>query len=458
MNRTFTFFAAFLLLASGVFAQSPEKLSYQAVVRNPGVGLVTGQVVGMQISILQGTVDGTAVYTETQTPTTNANGLVTIEIGTGVTSDDFSLIDWAAGPYFIKTETDPAGGTSYTITGTSELLSVPYALHATTSGTILGTITESQISDLQTYLTAETDPVFAAWDKSSDISITESQISDLQTYLTAETDPVFGAWDLSTGISITESQISDLQDYLLTETDPTFMASQAYNITVTDIFNLSNLSGTNTGDQDLSALALSANVLELDNTTAFTPDADYEPATKRYVDDEIEAATGGHYVGEIFGGGIVFYVSEDGNHGLIASLDDLSPSTWGPLATSVTSFDMTDGAANTALILATTPGPGTAAYVCDIYAGGGFTDWYLPSIRELFLMCSQDILIDDILDNDGNGSTNGFNQEFAGGVFGFYWSSTAYSPDTALAYGFIQGRSDTNVKDITRGVRAVRAF
>lgn len=427
MNRTFTFFAAFLLLATGVFAQSPEKLSYQAVVRNPGVGLVTGQVVGMQISILQGTVDGTAVYTETQTPTTNANGLVTIEIGTGVTSDDFSLIDWAAGPYFIKTETDPAGGTSYTITGTSELLSVPYALHATTSGTILGTITESQISDLQTYLTAEADPVFAAWDKSADISITESQISDLGTYLTVETDP-------------------------------TFLASQAYNITVTDIFNLSNLSGTNTGDQDLSALALSADVLELDNTTAFTPDADYEPATKRYVDDEIEAATGGHYVGEIFGGGIVFYVSEDGNHGLIASLDDLSPSTWGPLATAVTSFDMTDGVANTALILTTTPGPGTAAYVCDTYAGGGFTDWYLPSIRELFLLCSQDVMIDDILDNDGNGSTNGFNQEFAGGVFGFYWSSTAYGPDTALAFGFIQGRSDTNVKNNTRGVRAVRAF
>ena len=428
MNRTFTFFAAFLLLATGVFAQSPEKLSYQAVVRNPSVGLVTGQEVGMQISILQGTVDGTAVYTETQTPTTNANGLVSIEIGAGTTSDDFSLIDWTAGPYFIKTETDPAGGTSYTVTGTSELLSVPFALHATTSGTITGTITESQVSDLQTYLTAET-------------------------------DPVFGAWDLSTGISITESQISDLQTYLTAETDPTFLSSQAFNITVTDIFNLGNLSGVNTGDQDLSALALSANVLELDNTTAFTPDADYEPATKRYVDDEIEAAICGHYVGEIFEGGIVFYVSEDGNHGLIGSLDDLSPSTWGPLATIVESFDMTDGAANSALILSITPGPaGVAAAVCDTYAGGGYTDWYLPSIRELFLMCSQDIMIDDILDNDGSGSTNGFNQEFAGGVFGYYWSSTAYGPDTALAYGFLQGRSDTNVKNNTRGVRAVRAF
>ena len=74
----------------------------------------------MKISILQGTVTGTVVYVETQTPTTNANGLVTIEIGGGtVISGTFATIDWANGSYFIKTETDPTGGTNYTITGTT---------------------------------------------------------------------------------------------------------------------------------------------------------------------------------------------------------------------------------------------------------------------------------------------------------------------------------------------------
>ena len=115
--------------------QVPEKMSYQAIVRNTTNNLVTNQSVGMQISILQGSATGTAVYVETQTPTSNANGLVTLEIGGGtIVSGNMATINWANGPYFIKTETDPTGGSSYTITGTSQLLSAPYALYAKTSG------------------------------------------------------------------------------------------------------------------------------------------------------------------------------------------------------------------------------------------------------------------------------------------------------------------------------------
>jgi len=121
-----------LLISSSLFAQAPQKMSYQAVIRDATNHLVVNTLVGMQISIIQGSELGTAVYIETQTPTTNENGLVTIEIGTGTTGDDFSAIAWSNDKYYIKTETDPAGGTDYTITGTSQLLSVPYALHAKT--------------------------------------------------------------------------------------------------------------------------------------------------------------------------------------------------------------------------------------------------------------------------------------------------------------------------------------
>ena len=134
MKNIFTLVFAFLFAVS-LFAQAPEKMSYQAVVRDGSNELVINQTVGMQISILQGTVSGISVYTETQTPTTNSNGLVSLEIGSGTSvSGTFSAIDWSAGPYFIKTETDPNGGINYTITGTSQLMSVPYALYAKTSG------------------------------------------------------------------------------------------------------------------------------------------------------------------------------------------------------------------------------------------------------------------------------------------------------------------------------------
>lgn len=120
---------------STIFAQAPQKMSYQAVVRNAGNGLIVNANVGMRISVLQGTTNGTAVYVETQTAMTNANGLVTLEIGAGaVVSGTFASINWGANAYFIKTETDPTGGTNYTIVGTSQFLSVPYALFAANSG------------------------------------------------------------------------------------------------------------------------------------------------------------------------------------------------------------------------------------------------------------------------------------------------------------------------------------
>ncbi len=120
---------AHLLINTSIFAQAPQKMSYQAVIRNTSGALVTSTSVGMKISILQGTASGNVAYSEIQTASTNANGLVSLEIGAGtVILGTFASINWANGPYFIKTETDPAGGTNYSIIGTNQLLSVPYAL------------------------------------------------------------------------------------------------------------------------------------------------------------------------------------------------------------------------------------------------------------------------------------------------------------------------------------------
>ena len=141
MKKFYTIIALALIVIvnmpqARIQAQSPEKMSYQAVIRDGSNDLVINSSVGMQLSILLGGATGTAVYTETHTATTNMNGLVSIEIGAGTSSDDISTIDWSNGPYFIKTETDPSGGTNYTVTGASQLLSVPYALYAKTAENI----------------------------------------------------------------------------------------------------------------------------------------------------------------------------------------------------------------------------------------------------------------------------------------------------------------------------------
>ncbi|TVQ08968.1 MAG: hypothetical protein EA361_16010 [Bacteroidetes bacterium] len=118
-----------------VMAQAPQSLSYQAIIRDQSGNLVKEQTVRMQISILHDSDTGKTVYSETHTAVTNTNGLVSIAIGQGsVVSGLFTEIDWATGPYFIKTETDPTGGSNYTIAGVNPLLSVPYALYAQYAG------------------------------------------------------------------------------------------------------------------------------------------------------------------------------------------------------------------------------------------------------------------------------------------------------------------------------------
>jgi uncharacterized protein (TIGR02145 family) len=125
----------FFLVTETAMAQAPNKMSYQAVVRNASNTLITNQQVGMRISIIQGSAFGASLYVETQTVNTNANGLASLEIGAGtVVFGSFTGITWENGPYFIKTEVDPNGGSNYSITGTSQLLSVPYALYAAKSG------------------------------------------------------------------------------------------------------------------------------------------------------------------------------------------------------------------------------------------------------------------------------------------------------------------------------------
>ncbi len=122
---------ALLVATTVLLAQAPQKFTYQAVVRDAAGNLVRNAPVSVRASIVKTNADGVAVYCETHRQTSNANGLLTLVIGEGtIVGGDMAAIDWADGPYFLKTETDVTGGSNYALVGSQQLLSVPYALYA----------------------------------------------------------------------------------------------------------------------------------------------------------------------------------------------------------------------------------------------------------------------------------------------------------------------------------------
>jgi hypothetical protein len=409
MKRIFTIAAALLMTAS-VWAQSPEKMSYQAVVRDAGNALVSSTAVGMQISILQTTATGTAVYVETQTPTTNINGLVSIEIGSGtVISGTFNTIDWSTGPYFIKTETDPTGGTTYTITGTSQLMSVPYALHANTADSIAG-----------------------------GVSITE-------------TDPVFGA---SIANGITALDTASWNNHTIdtdTQLDSTGIAALGY--VAGGITTEVDSSVTN----EIQTISRTGTTVTLSNGGGTFEDSVgvYTPGTGIDITNNVISTSDicGLSIGDTYQGGIIFYIDASGCHGLISAATDASSGVrWHAGTNGVTRAKgdgLYAGEANTAIIIASQvsigdDGSDYAAQICNdlqITEGGvTYGDWYLPSKYELNLLYLQKTVV-------------------GGFATSYYWSSSENDKFNVWIQYFVNGSQNGYFAKITTySVRAVRAF
>jgi hypothetical protein len=112
-------------------SQAPQRINFQSVLRNTTGEVISNSSVSLRISILRGTTTGTLVYSETHAKTTDAGGLMSLQIGSGtLPSTDFATIDWGGSAHFIKLEADFSGGNNYVLLGTQELMSVPYALYA----------------------------------------------------------------------------------------------------------------------------------------------------------------------------------------------------------------------------------------------------------------------------------------------------------------------------------------
>jgi hypothetical protein len=454
MKKIYSILVA-LILTANIFAQAPQKMSYQAVIRKSNNALVQSLPVGMKISILKGSATGTAVYVETQTATTNANGLVSLEIGTGTAiTGTFAAINWANGPYFIKTETDPNGGTAYTIAGTNELMSVPYALFSASgntgpqgpAGPMGATGPQGSIGLTgavgATGSTGPAGPIGLTGPAGATGATGSAGAQGIQgltgaTGLTGPQGPI-GLTGLTGAVGATGSQ------------GPIGLTGPAGAQGIQGLTGANGPTGA-TGSQGIQGLIGATGP---QGPIGLAGPAGSVGATGPQ--GPVGAGSFTHYIGEVFGGGVVFHLWKDAQgveHGLIVDKTDLSASqVWSNMNSTIigTSAQSSwDGLSNSNAIVAQAGHTSSAAALCLNSTNGGQSDWYLPSIQELNMLWNSYYTVARSL-SQISGATQ---MQTAN-----YWSSSETNYGNGWSFLFVSGDVSNYHKLNSSYVRAVRAF
>lgn len=506
---------------SHLTAQLPDKISYQATMRNSEGELISNTNIGLRISILHTSRDGESVYSEIHKVTSDRNGLIHVEIGAGtVQNGRLTDINWADSPWFIKTEADPSGGENYSIVGISQILTVPYAIHAKTAEQLSGDITEN-------------DPLFSEWDRSTGIEISESQIRDLNYFSTEnETDPLFNnspAANIRPEMMVNWSEAHEWGDHseagyvhesrTLTingisnslENEPSWRVG-----TVEQIVTGSGIT-TNTGDPitDIGEISLSGQALDfhnlstsgfvvrggsgniltrsilpgegisVENSTAIAGNPEISikfgstantAARGDHVHDKATTVKNGfmssedktkinriktYEVGDLAHGGIVFWMDESEQHGLVCALEEQGNIRWNVEGDPTPAHAFGDGPyageMNTMLIIAAQARLGStavpyAASVCNELLhglnGNSYGDWYLPSKTELQLIFENKLIINETVNKLGGEPLTD----------DYYWSSTERESGSAYVINMETGFPGILFTDDKYRVRAVRSF
>ena len=470
MKKLILSLVAIATLSLSTFGQAPEGFKYQAVVRDAGNTILNNQAVGMRMTIQEGSIGGTTVYQETFSTTTNAYGLVNLEIGNGtVVTGTFASIDWANGPYFIETAVDVTGGTSYSVMGTSQLMSVPYALYAKTSGSSIpgpqgptgpqGPAGNDGAQGLQgaqgpigltgpqgpagndgaVGATGATGPQGPAGnDGAQGLQGAQGPIG-----LTGPQGPAGndGAQGLQGPVGLTGPQGPAGNDGAVGATGATGPQGPAGNDGAQGLQGIQGIQGPAGADGQGGVTTAGSGI---NVTGAGTVASPYVVST---------SSPCGLAIGQTYQGGIIFYLDASGCHGLISAPTDQSTGIvwWNGVYTDTyaSGSGLFDGDGNCYRIRRSQGDCAScnAAELCLDLSLGGYSDWYLPSKYELNLMYR----------NIGQGNALGLGN--VGGFAGnYYWSSAEYDNDGAWLQSFNYGTHFNFNKDNSNSVRAIRAF
>jgi hypothetical protein len=488
-------------------------LNFQGVARTSNNVILASQAITIKFSILHGSSTGTAEYTEIRKVTTNAQGLFTAVIGdTGAISTlgNFTTINWKLSPKFLKIEMDAAAGTNFITMGTTQFQYVAYAQFAKSVDAenivgivpvTLGGTGVNSLTGLKTALTLNnvnntTDldkPISTLTQTALDLKLntiatTNTTLTSLSNLATVGTI-TSGVWSGTavavekggTGATTASAARTNLGLVIGTNVQAPLVAGTDYLAPTGSAASLTNFPTFNQNTTGNAATATTAgNITATANTTlttlsnlatvgtittgvwsgtAVAIEKGGTGLTAAGTNGQVLTSTGSgtltwtgtHYIGESYGGGKVFYVYDNGKHGLIAATSDQSTGIrWyggSNTNTRARANGVGAGLKNTALIIANqgaVNGNAFAATVCNEYSvtvdGVTYGDWYLPSKNELNLLYLQKSVVGGFASN-------------------VYWSSTEFGNDVlAWNQDFANGLQYYDYKNFTRYVRAIRAF
>ena len=504
----------FIMLLSIVMINTNAQtgLNFQGVARTSNNVILASQAITIKFSILHGSSTGTAEYTEIRKVTTNAQGLFTAVIGdTGAISTlgNFTTINWKLSPKFLKIEMDAAAGTNFITMGTTQFQYVAYAQFAKSVDAenivgivpvTLGGTGVNSLTGLKTALTLNnvnntTDldkPISTLTQTALDLKLntiatTNTTLTSLSNLATVGTI-TSGVWSGTavavekggTGATTASAARTNLGLVIGTNVQAPLVAGTDYLAPTGSAASLTNFPTFNQNTTGNAATATTAgNITATANTTlttlsnlatvgtittgvwsgtAVAIEKGGTGLTAAGTNGQVLTSTGSgtltwtgtHYIGESYGGGKVFYVYDNGKHGLIAATSDQSTGIRWYGGSNTNTRARADGVGaglkNTALIIANqgaVDGNAFAATVCNEYSvtvdGVTYGDWYLPSKNELNLLYLQKSVVGGFASN-------------------VYWSSTEYESISAWYQDFGNGDQYLEFKVVTFYVRAIRAF